>query len=94
MERNKQQYACPFNEVKCPWCGKINDCSELLATGMLGDAVDEIIREEISLGGRGGLAGKSLTQLPKFDCDHCKRFVTVVKVDKRPRLLVRQYHGG
>jgi len=84
MERNKQQYACPFNEVKCPWCGKINDCSELMAMNVLGDAIDEVIRD----------SGKSLTGLPKFDCDHCKRLVTVVKVDKRPRLLVRQYHGG
>lgn len=30
----------------------------------------------------------------RIDCDHCKRHYVVAGIDTRPRVILKQYHGG
>ena len=30
----------------------------------------------------------------RYGCDHCKRVFELETIDTRPRLIVKQYHGG
>lgn len=80
MEQNKQAVSGPISAVPCPWCGNRNDLSNLFEQGILEGSLHDD-------------SGKIISRGSRVDCDHCKRLSVVEKVDTRPRVILRQYHG-
>jgi hypothetical protein len=81
MERRKDLSAGPVSATPCPWCGQRNDLSELWDQGVLEEG--EVVDPTTGRKNRGS----------KVDCDHCQRISVVVKIDRAPRVVLKQFHG-